>query len=345
MPGQTRVEELSRFRDKFDVPAVFGGVIGESGELDFDAIGIRRRGYPEPVAANDSVHIGSCCKMLTAVLFGTFVAEQRASWDMPIIELFPDLAESIAVQWQERTVEELFHCLSGMAANPPRRVLISGHADVRPLPQQRTEMAVFAFSEPPRKPGRFVYSNLSYIVLGAAIDRLSGSSFESALKARVLEPLNITSAGYGPPPEVWGHAPRVSLAGLGLFKGMPADPSESRSDNPPVMSSAGTLHLSCPDWAKLLRIFQAGSNLGVIDDDIVARILKAPRGKAAPMCMGWGLIGSNGLSYGAQGSNVRWSATALMDEARRRIALVVCNDGRSRVLSQSAALASRLLEL
>ena len=175
MREQARVQELRKFRDKIGVPAVFGGVIGANGELEYDAIGIRRRGHPESVTESDCIHIGSCCKMITAVLFGTFVAEQRVDWEMPVTELFPDLADSIADGWQQRTVEELFHCLSGMVANPPRRVLTSGYADVRPLPQQRTEMTEIALSQPPRKPGRFVYSNMSYIVLGAAIDRLSAA--------------------------------------------------------------------------------------------------------------------------------------------------------------------------
>ena len=157
-------------------------------------------------------------------------------------------------------------------------------------------------------------------------------------------PLGITSAGYGPPPKVWGHAPRVFLGDLALFKGKPADPSDRKSDNPPVLSSAGTLYLSCVDWAKLLHMFQAESNLGIVEDRIIERILDVPQNKAARMSMGWASVEMKGLSYGAQGSNVRWAATALMDDARRRIALVVCNDGRSSVLKQSGSLAYRLLE-
>ena len=180
--------------------------------------------------------------------------------------------------------------------------------------------------------------------MGAAIDRLSGISFENALETRLLKPLGITSAGYGPPPVVWGHAPKVILGGLALLKGKPADPSERKSDNPPVFSSAGTLHLNCEDWAKTLRLFQVESNLGVVEGQIIEHILNVPQDKAARMSMGWGPVDLDGLSYGAQGSNVRWSATVLMNDARRRIALVVCNDGRSRVLSHSVSLAHRLLE-
>ena len=181
--------------------------------------------------------------------------------------------------------------------------------------------------------------------MGAAIDRLSGNSFEYALNSRLLEPLEINSTGYGPPPDVWGHGPKVFLSGLALFKGKLADPSVSKSDNPPVFSSAGTLHLNCRDWAKLLRLFLVESNKEVIEDRAIDRILCMPQNNAARMSMGWGPVDIDGLSYAAQGSNVYWSATALLDEERHHVAFVVCNDGRSRVLRESVFLAKRLLKL
>lgn len=345
MRQEARVHELTRFREKLGVPAVFGGIMGTDGNLELDVVGVRRRGHPEAVATNDRIHIGSCFKMITAALFGTFVSEHRANWDMAVPDLFPDLADSIAQGWHQRNVAELFYCLSGMRANPPRKLLLSGHTDDRPLQQQRTALAKLAFSKSPHKPGHFVYSNMSYIVMGAAIDRLSGISFESALKQRVLDPLGICSAGYGPPPEVWGHAPKLLIGGMAIFKDKPADPAESKSDNPPVLSSAGTLHLNCEDWAKLLRLFQCESDLGIIDDDITKRVLCLPKNKGARMSIGWAPAHLEGMSVGAQGSNARWSATVLMDDARRRVAIVVCNDGRSSVLRQGALLTQRLLQL
>ena len=46
-----------------------------------------------------------------------------------------------------------------------------------------------------------------------------------------------------------------------------------------------------------------------------------------------------------QGSNTMWAATALVDATMTRTAMVVTNDGRSRVLRRSAELAARLLDL
>ncbi|MFK7853328.1 MAG: serine hydrolase domain-containing protein [Granulosicoccus sp.] len=345
MKRDKRIQEITRFREKLGIPAVFGGVIGAHGNLELDVVGVRRQGYPEAVTTSDQIHIGSCFKMMTATLFGLFVSDHQADWDMPVTELFPDLIDSIAPGWHQRTVAELFYCLGGMMTNPPRKLLVSGHNDDRSLPQQRTSLTRLAFSRPPHKPGRFAYSNMSYIVMGAAIDRLSGVNFESSLKIRILDPLGVCSAGYGAPPDVWGHSPRVFIGGAALFKGKPADPTESKSDNPPVLSSAGTLHINCADWARLLQLFQRDCDPGIVDNDIIERVLHLPQHKGARMSMGWAPASLQGVSFGAQGSNMRWSATALIDDAQRRIAIVVCNDGRSSVLTQSGYLAQQLLQL
>ena len=49
------------------------------------------------------------------------------------------------------------------------------------------------------------------------------------------------------------------------------------------------------------------------------------------------------VSVGMQGSNRRWVATVLITGDRGRAALVVANDGRSRLLRTTALLAARIL--
>lgn len=60
--------------------------------------------------------------------------------------------------------------------------------------------------------------------------------------------------------------------------------------------------------------------------------------------MGWAsAMQLDGVGLGMQGSNTMWSAAALMTADRERAALVVVNDGRTRILTASAYLAHRLL--
>ena len=120
----------------------------------------------------------------------------------------------------------------------------AAYDDDRPLPAQRSEATATALARAPRRPGRFRDSNLGYVVIGAAIERIAGAPYEQALATHVLEPLGIASGGFGAPPAIRGHRAHT-----------PAPPDDPRADNPPVMGPAGRLHLTLQDWARFQQVF------------------------------------------------------------------------------------------
>ena len=346
------------------VPAVGAALVHADGSVDVEVAGTRRRGFDEPARASDRWHIGSCAKTFTAVLWARLVEAGDAEWDMPIPAVFDDL-DDLHPGWAGVTVDDALQCRAGFAPNIGLTQMQPAWLDARPLAWQRTDAARRALREPPRRPGRFrqstdaarqalreprrrpgryVYSNLSYIVVGAAIDRLAGAAYERALADRVLEPLGIGSAGFGAPPEIWGHPARLRLGVAGLFRGRPADPAEPKSDNPAVYASAATLHLTLEDWAAFCRIFLTGGG-DLLAPGTVEDLLAQPPGHGARMSMGWikppYLRGS---SYSMQGSNTLWASAAVLDHNRERAALVVANDGRRRVLDQTLQLATHLFD-
>ena len=325
------------------VPAVAAALVGADGSVDAEVAGTRRRGFDDPARVSDRWHIGSCAKTFTAVLWARLVEAGDAEWDMPIPAAFADL-DDFHPGWAGVTVDDALQCRAGFASNIGRTRMEPAWLDARPLAWQRTDAARRALREPPRRPGRFAYSNLSYIVVGAAIDRLAGAAYERALADRVFEPLGIGSAGFGAPPEIWGHPARLRLGVAGLFRGRPADPAEPKSDNPAVYASAATLHLTVEDWAAFCRIFLAGGG-DLLRPDTIAHLLAQPPGRGTRMSMGWikppYLRGS---SYSMQGSNTMWAAAALLDHDRERAALVVANDGRRRALDQTLQFATHLFD-
>jgi D-alanyl-D-alanine carboxypeptidase len=219
--------------------------------------------------------------------------------------------------------------------------------DPTPIREQRTQVAATALARPPRRPGRFLYSNLGYIVIGAAIERITDPPFEAAVATHVLEPLGITSSGFGPPRELWGHGGRMlALGPLGIFDlggGAPADPERVESDNLAVLSPAGRLHLTLEDWAKFQRVFLARGG-DFLRRETVERLLTPAPGRGFRQAFGWAAArGLENVSLGQQGSNTYWVATALIDQRRERTAMVVCNEGRARLLKQTPRLAAQLL--
>lgn len=338
---------LIEFQEQHSIPALGGAIVTRDGELELDVVGVRIRGGDDPVQRDDRWHIGSCGKSITAALYARLVERGEARWGARLPELFPDLAGALHTGWNAITIDDVFVSQAGLPANLTRSEMLAAFSDQRPLREQRTDVATAALSRAPRRPGRFLYSNLGYILIGAAIERITDLPFEVALTSHVLEPLGITSGGSGPPSQVWGHGGRMlALGPLGfvdLGRGGPADPASVRSDNPAVMSPAGRLHLTLEDWARFQLVFltQGGDFLR---PETVERLLTTAPGRGQRQALGWAPVrGVAGVSWGQQGSNTFWVATALIDTARERTAMLVCNEGRARVLTQSPKLAIKLL--
>ena len=352
--GRDRVETVSplrphllEFQAKHSTPAVGAAVVTRDGLLGVDVVGVRVAGGIDPARQDDRWHIGSCGKSITAMLYARLVERGDAHWGARLPELFPDLAGTIDRHWSTITIDDLFVSQAGLPANLDRAAMTAAFRDTRPQQEQRTQVVAAALSHAPRRPGRFVYSNLGYIVIGAAVERITDLPFESALMTHVLEPLGITSGGFGPPSGLWGHGGRMlALGPLGLLdlgRAGPADPTTVESDNPPVMSPAGRLHLTLEDWARFQRVFLTRGG-DFIQPESVERLLTQAPGPGNRQALGWAPVrGLDNVSWGQQGSNTFWVATALIDAARERAAMIVCNEGRARLLKQTPTLAALLL--
>jgi hypothetical protein len=118
-------------------------------------------------------------------------------------------------------------------------------------------------------------------------------------------------------------------------------PDNVRSDNPPLFTPAGRLHLTLADWSRFHAMVLA-DGLDILRPQTIERLLTAPPG--GRMAMGWAPATQlDGVRLAMQGSNTMWSAAALMAADGERTALVVANDGRTRILTDTAMLAHRLL--
>jgi len=332
--------ELQTFLIKTGAPAVGAGVIDVNGTHQIKVAGRRSREDRTTVTTDHTWHIGSCTKSMTAVLFGLLADKGLADWDAPITDLFPDL-DDIHPQWRQRSIASVFFCRSGMPANLSMQATRTAWEDQRPLQQQRTELAINTFRKKPGREGKFRYSNVGYILIGAAIDRLTGVPFETAIDDYLFTPLGITSVGYGPPPYILGHSGRLRLPGsILLFKGKPKAADNPKSDNPLLASSAGTLHLTLHDWARFLAVFLESNDEAVVPNRVIDQLLEGPA--SYQMLKGIARAQPPGGGYGMQGSNTMWAAAVLMMNDREKIAFTVSNDGRTLILLATAMLAEKI---
>jgi CubicO group peptidase (beta-lactamase class C family) len=346
---------ISDFRSRFRVPAVGGAMLSKAGELSVEVEGVTERGGDVAVDVDDVWHIGSCCKSMTAAAYARLVESGRAAWGVPIGELVGSVADSnqgagtwidpasVDPGWNSVTVDQVLTHTGGVRANLTMRQTLSAWKDERPVREQRHEVAERILTVPPDRPGRFRYSNLSYILVGHLIEAITGTDYEAALGTLILDPIGITSAGFGPPPRPSGHGGRLKTPVVHLGLGDPADPHNVRSDNPAVMGPAGRLHLTLEDWAEFQNVF-LNDGAELLSPESVRHLLTPAPGKGPGQAMGWapGPPGM-GISVGQQGSNTMWMATAVIAADGSKTAMVVCNDGRSRLVKATGQLAISLL--
>jgi CubicO group peptidase (beta-lactamase class C family) len=161
------------------------------------------------------------------------------------------------------------------------------------------------------------------------LERTLNDSWEALLKKHVLDPLKMTSAGFGPTSQnkfkieqPWPHDP----------DGSPFEPSFN-ADNPPVMAPAVRLHCSLADWGK----FAADNLKGAKGEKAllprkVYEKLHEPVASEEKYTLGGWIPVPIGESYTLfhDGSNTKNYCCAVLDPARDWAMLVVCNQGKKK---------------
>lgn len=312
------------FARETGAPAAGGAVVTPTGVLFLAAGGRRRIDADTPVTRDDLWHIGSNTKALTAALYGREVEAGRTAWSATVPALFPDL--KVHPGWADTRMDDVLAHRAGFTDVG----LIDGDwlsgaaADTRPLPVQRTVIVEQLLASPPPRPaGGFEISNLGYVTAGAALERLTKTSWEEAATAGVFRPLGMASAGFGPPAgaEPWGHR-------MGDDKRLhPIDPS-SLADFPAVLAPAGGVHLSLADYARFVRVFLTDGG-GYLKPDTLNRLGRPWGGQDGDYGLGWRVAASEAWARGPvlsqEGSNTLWHAQVQVAPARGLAVITVAN--------------------
>ncbi len=305
-------------------PALAAGIVTREGLVWAGVRGVRRAGADDPATLDDRWHLGSNTKAMTAAIFGRLVDQGRARRDMPLAQAFPGMTVDPA--WAGITLDDLMHHRAGLldAGLIDQSWLIAAHGDQRPLPEQRAAFAARALGAPPRGPvGQFAYGNGNYIVLGAAIEALTGQAWETVMQAGLYAPLGLTSAGFGAPrgDAPWGHRGGVGVDPAGL------------ADNPPALGPAGTAHMNLADYGRFVAAIMGGRP-DWLSEATRAQLLTPAAGSPPAYAAGWGVltapwggVGGPGPAITHSGSNTLWFATVQAAPERGIGFITLSNDG------------------
>ncbi|WP_122464891.1 serine hydrolase domain-containing protein [Brevundimonas lutea] len=332
---------LDRARAAADAPAMGAIVVDRDGVVWSDVAGVRRRGGDAMVTLGDRWHLGSNTKAMTALTYARLVEAGGAAWDTPLAQLFPVI--SVDPAWAGMTLEPFMAHRAGLLdAGHLDGWFATARADPRSLTEQRLALIDRALSAPPNgTPGQYAYGNLNYMLVGAAIEQITGRPAETAIAEQVFQPLGLLSAGWGAPPDPapWGHR---NLFGQLI----PMDPASPGADNPLALGPAGTAHMSLADYGGWLRVFLGGGPQGFVSEGSLARLARPWPDAASTYALGWGVAprapwAGAGPGLAHEGSNTMWRCAALVAPARGLAAAVIAN----RDTDDCAPLAARLIEM
>ncbi|MGW1341741.1 serine hydrolase domain-containing protein [Kribbella sp. NPDC002412] len=196
---QTALTRLVAERQtKGRVPGVVGAVARNgslawshgAGSADLDAPGV-------PPTADSQFLIASQSKTLTAVAIMALRDEGKLTLDDPVEKLIPESKH------EGITVRQMLSHASGMQREPVGDVW-----DVMKFPDRAELVSGWNEAERVGKPHhRFHYSNLVFSLLGEIVARLDGRSWYDAIKARILDPLEMrrTTVGMDGGPAAVGY--------------------------------------------------------------------------------------------------------------------------------------------
>lgn len=192
---------LESIRARYGLPALAAAMVVGDRVAAIGAVGVRKSGDPTPVAPGDEWHLGSDTKAMTATLFALYVDEGKIAFTTTLAQAFPAWASKMDPAYRGVTMQALLAHRGGLAHDVPPEVFASlprTGADSR-APRLAAIQATLAL--PPEIPPdtKFAYSNAGYMIVGAALEALTDTPWESLMRTRIFEPLGMTSCGFGPP--------------------------------------------------------------------------------------------------------------------------------------------------
>ena len=324
------------------LPALAAIVFDAQKVIASGAIGVRKFGDPTLVTIEDSFHLGSCTKAMTATLAARIVERGEISWATTVKEALS--LQNVDSALENITLLELMSHNAGMPASlknqPPGlwkylyynntwQKGAKGRAD-------RLKVAELLFSATPAQAvGSYKYSNAGFMIAGAMLEAVTDTEWEDLMRTELFKPLGMKNCGFGPaarPDKVdqpWPHK-------LGNDKPLLVTPlirAPESWDNPRSLGPAGTVSCTISDWAKFGQL-HLGDGGDYISTESMSKLHEV-RNASARSALGWfsykrSWAGGTALTH--TGSNLLNFAIVWISPTKKKGVMVATNigDGKTR---------------
>lgn len=266
----------------------------------------------QPATPSTPFHICSCSKTFTAAVFSLLVADGAVSWDDPVRPVIPEFALPDAWVTEHCTYRDLAAMRVGLTRDG---IAEWGFRQTTPKTERLRRARHMVLAKPFRD--QFSYSNLCYIALALAAERIAGVPYADLLQRTICAPLELH--------DTWSGGTDVAP------KGRPAQPHLPIDDKPvpvgeltgPNSEGSARVFISARDavvWMRFLLSACNGSDAGPLSSAIVRQmaspqsILRDPGVQDSPegkwSAYGYGLaitefLGKPLLRHGGGGRGLR----------------------------------------
>ncbi|HHK42926.1 MAG TPA: class A beta-lactamase-related serine hydrolase, partial [Planctomycetaceae bacterium] len=293
-----------------------------------------------PASAQTVYRVGSVSKLFTDLAVMREVEEGRVALDTPITKILPDFHPHNPFD-QPITLGQLMSHRSGLVREPP-----VGHYFDPTQPALEATIASLNETTLVYRPGsRTKYSNAGVSVVGYALSRMRGESFESLIERTLLQPMELTSTSFRLTPKL---KPRAAVGWMWSYDGRRfAAPTFPLGTGP-----AGNLYSSVEDLARFWTIlFRGGKtkqgHVVVRPETLEAMWTPQRDAQGRPTSFGIGfhvqkLDGHRKVGHGGAIYGFATQLEGLPDE-KLGVAAVAALDGANGVVTRLCEYALRLL--
>ncbi|MGI8897032.1 MAG: serine hydrolase [Pyrinomonadaceae bacterium] len=168
-------------------------LVAENGKVIYKkGLGLAQMEWNIPNMPDTRFRLGSITKQFTAALILQLVEQGKVKLDGRVSDYLPAYRKDIG---EKVTVHQLLNHTSGI---PSYTSLAGFFNDVSRNPSTVDDfIKKYASNNLEFEPGsKFSYNNSGYFLLGAIVEKVTGQTYEKALKERILDPLGMKNTGY-----------------------------------------------------------------------------------------------------------------------------------------------------
>jgi CubicO group peptidase (beta-lactamase class C family) len=247
-------EIVNQARATYKVPAIAVAVMNAEAVYLQEVQGVRVFDKPSPATLDDYFHIGSCSKSVLAMMAAKLVEQKKIMWQTRFFDVFPELKANADNAYSDITLEDLFLSEAGMKAYT--------NSEAEPFPvygpsvsDKRLEFIKYLVGLPPsseKKNGRFqhLYSNASYTMASAMLERVSGLTYEDLVRKTLTDDLGM-SVYIGWPNSISSDQPWGHMITNGKVEAFSPD---NDYKIPYLIAPAGDLSMTPKDYAKYTQL-------------------------------------------------------------------------------------------